>query len=339
MDVTHASYGGKHQFIFKDGGVEVGEISVVPVPGGFEVSNVLVWPAHQRKGWATRMYRHAVRWAREQGGKLFISNDRTPDALALHRDFTAKGYLRGREVMIERQMVEFTYERTLLHEAAGPAKYIQLKTKLGRAMQDDTMHYSEVVAGLFFNDDLHDEANVLGGEYGYWVRPEHIEETAREIIAASQKSLKNRGLGRKFLVFRYGKSAAPTGIEADITSVTLDPGVGMSGGETKNVPVNVYELDADAVLVDVDAIWPSARRKSFAEEELIVRQAGLKFLGKAYARQVIRAARKRREKREFDAKLAKAMALPPGPKRDTALWFLTGEGEPPALFRKGVPAG
>jgi len=100
--IQHASYGGKHQFIFRDGGKEVGEIAVVPVPGGFEVSNVMVWPAFQRRGWATKMYRHAARWAREQGGKLLVSDDRTPDALALHQDFAAKGYLHGREIVMER---------------------------------------------------------------------------------------------------------------------------------------------------------------------------------------------------------------------------------------------
>lgn len=95
-NVSHAHYGGKHQFVFKQGGKEIGEISTTARSDGHhEVSNVLVWPDHQRKGHATKFYKHAHDFAKSQGKKLYISNDRTPDAQNLHKHFTAKGNLKS----------------------------------------------------------------------------------------------------------------------------------------------------------------------------------------------------------------------------------------------------
>jgi GNAT superfamily N-acetyltransferase len=94
LDVSHSEYGGKHQFIFKSGGKEVGEISIAPRDdGNFEVSNVLVWPQFQRQGNGTQLYRHAYDFAKSQGKSLFISNDRTDDAKALHKTLESKGVL------------------------------------------------------------------------------------------------------------------------------------------------------------------------------------------------------------------------------------------------------
>lgn len=96
LTVTHASYGGKDQFVFHHPeGSEVGEISVHPRRDGhYEVSNVLVWRKHQRKGYASQMYAHAHAFAKSKGKKLYVSDDRTDDAKALHRKMTARGNLR-----------------------------------------------------------------------------------------------------------------------------------------------------------------------------------------------------------------------------------------------------
>lgn len=92
---SHAHYSGKHQFVFKKGKEEVGEISVQPrADGHHEVSNVLVWPKHQRQGHATTFYKHAWEHAKSLGKKLYISNDRTHDAWKLHSKFTERGVLK-----------------------------------------------------------------------------------------------------------------------------------------------------------------------------------------------------------------------------------------------------
>lgn len=95
-EMTKSVQDSKTQLIAKDGKKEVGEISVIKRPdGNLEVSNVLVWPDSQRKGNATELYRRAYEEAVSQGKKLFISDDRTADAIALHEKFKAKGILRG----------------------------------------------------------------------------------------------------------------------------------------------------------------------------------------------------------------------------------------------------
>jgi len=84
-----AAFGGKLNFLFFTSATkprkEIGEITLKPVSGGLEVANVLVWPEFQRKGFATAFYKHAFEFARKRGKKLFASDDRTSDALALSR--------------------------------------------------------------------------------------------------------------------------------------------------------------------------------------------------------------------------------------------------------------
>jgi predicted GNAT family acetyltransferase len=92
--ITRSVQGDKVQLIAKEGNKEVGEITVIPrSDGNLEVSNVLVWPEFQRKGQATKLYQQAYQEAQTQGKKLYISNDRTDDAIALHEQFRKQGIL------------------------------------------------------------------------------------------------------------------------------------------------------------------------------------------------------------------------------------------------------
>jgi len=94
-DVSRSEYDGKTQLIFKHGGKEVGEIAAVTRPdGNWEVSNVLVWPGFQRQGHGTAFYRRLADEAHRQGKRLFISNDRTDDAKALHAQAERAGWLK-----------------------------------------------------------------------------------------------------------------------------------------------------------------------------------------------------------------------------------------------------
>lgn len=100
---TESVRDGKRQTIFKKNGKEIGEIAVISRPdGNLEVSNVLVWPESQRQGHATEFYRHAWNRAQSEGKKLYVSNDRTEDAKALHSRFEANGVLRsGGEIVFD----------------------------------------------------------------------------------------------------------------------------------------------------------------------------------------------------------------------------------------------
>ncbi len=92
--VKHATYGDKEQFLFYDSGKEVGEISLVLRPdGNYEVSNILVWPNFQRRGWATKMYERAFEFVKTKNKSLYISDDRTDDAKKLHKTFEQQGHL------------------------------------------------------------------------------------------------------------------------------------------------------------------------------------------------------------------------------------------------------
>lgn len=96
LTASHANYDNKHQFIFKKGKEEIGEINIQPRHDGhYEVSNVLVWPKFQRQGHATEFYRRAHNHAKSQGKKLYISNDRTEDAKKLHQHLKYKNYLKS----------------------------------------------------------------------------------------------------------------------------------------------------------------------------------------------------------------------------------------------------
>src|SRR5271154_2544199 len=91
-EIIHASYGGKNQFVFYEGRAEIGEIVVERGPEGYVVTNVLVWPQFQRRGWATKMYRHVVEWARGQGASVHAGSDQSQDARALHASFVRRGF-------------------------------------------------------------------------------------------------------------------------------------------------------------------------------------------------------------------------------------------------------
>lgn len=97
MRISQAEYDGRIQFVFYDGQVEIGEIMLRPVAGGYEVTNVLVWPKFKRQGYATKFYRHAWGYAQQHGGKLYRSDDRTDDAKSLHRSFKTH----GKEIVFE----------------------------------------------------------------------------------------------------------------------------------------------------------------------------------------------------------------------------------------------
>jgi broad specificity phosphatase PhoE/8-oxo-dGTP pyrophosphatase MutT (NUDIX family)/predicted GNAT family acetyltransferase len=93
---SKSEYEGKTQFILKSGKIEVGEIATVKRPdGNLEVSNVLVWPKFQRKGYATKLYKQAFEDAKSRGKKLFISDDRTENAKSLHETFSKSGHLKS----------------------------------------------------------------------------------------------------------------------------------------------------------------------------------------------------------------------------------------------------
>lgn len=92
---THASYGGKNHFILKTDGKEVGEVAAVQTPKGYEISNIAVWPAFQRKGYGTTLYRKAYDFAKSKGKRLFVSDDLTDDAKAIHSKLKSTGVLKG----------------------------------------------------------------------------------------------------------------------------------------------------------------------------------------------------------------------------------------------------
>ena len=82
------------QLIFKQNRKEIGEIAATKrEDGNYEVSNVLVWPGHQRQGHGTEFYRNLYSRVQSEGKKLFVSNDRTDDAKALHQSMEQKGLL------------------------------------------------------------------------------------------------------------------------------------------------------------------------------------------------------------------------------------------------------
>jgi GNAT superfamily N-acetyltransferase len=96
LSVEKAQYNGKTHLIMKEGRKDVGEIAFIErADGNAEISNVLVQPAFQRQGQGTELYRKAFDEAQAQGKKLFISNDRTPDAIKLHEQFSKKGILKA----------------------------------------------------------------------------------------------------------------------------------------------------------------------------------------------------------------------------------------------------
>lgn len=84
------------QWVFKaKNGKEIGEIQLKKrlSDGNFVTANVLVWPEFQRKGYATKFYKNAADYAKSQGKKLYLSKDRSKDALKLHDFFAKKGIL------------------------------------------------------------------------------------------------------------------------------------------------------------------------------------------------------------------------------------------------------
>jgi hypothetical protein len=101
-NINHSvhEYDNKIQIIRRDGKKEVGEISMIPRDDGhLEVSNVLVWPGHQRAGDATGLYKQAFYQAESRGKELHTSNDRTPDAIKLHSHFEKQGILQGTRII------------------------------------------------------------------------------------------------------------------------------------------------------------------------------------------------------------------------------------------------
>lgn len=152
LDVSHNELSGlsgktgKHQFIFKDGGVEIGEIDIQPrADGNFEVSNVLVWPKFQRKGYATKFYAHVQAFVKKLGKKLFISNDRTADAKALHAAFEKGGKLKNTELTTEAVKLPVLY-----HGSLGKIEKFDV-SKLGSGRGHD-----QDGPGFYFTDDVTD---------------------------------------------------------------------------------------------------------------------------------------------------------------------------------------
>jgi len=100
LSIEKAQYNGKTHLIARQGTEQykrknVGEIAFVNrADGNAEISNVSVSPDMQRSGYGTELYRKAFEEAQSQGKKLYISNDRTPDAIKLHEQFKKKGILK-----------------------------------------------------------------------------------------------------------------------------------------------------------------------------------------------------------------------------------------------------
>ena len=102
-EMTQTELGGKIQLIAKSAGKEVGEIAITPRnDGNYEVSNLLVWPERRRQGAATELYRMASKEAAARGKKLFVSEDITPDAAAVHKTLMGRGLITPeREVLAD----------------------------------------------------------------------------------------------------------------------------------------------------------------------------------------------------------------------------------------------
>jgi len=129
---THSGYGGKDQFILKVDRKEVGEVAVVKrEDGDYEISNIMVWPAFQRQGYGTRFYQKAHEFAKSKGKRLFISDDLTSDAKAIHKKLKAKGILKdsGELVFRKASLLRQAILRQKVDEKDGKKKWALLSRK------------------------------------------------------------------------------------------------------------------------------------------------------------------------------------------------------------------
>jgi len=155
----------------------------------------------------------------------------------------------------------------------GKARYIPLKTRLGRIIQDEPMMATEMMTPFVSPQwqRLEDPQDDIATNYDLdTVRMDEIRETGAELYAGTQRSLAARGLGATFKVYRYGDVR---GVVSDVTAVTLSPYVARAGRRRTKQKAHVYECRRDAVLLDVEAFWPSGQR--LEEEELLVNPKGL----------------------------------------------------------------
>ncbi len=167
----------------------------------------------------------------------------------------------------------------------GEARPFELTNYIGELLQDSRAH-SEVVTP--FVSDADNPVGDVITEYDLDLDREGvrevarlIEETQQQILEGTAKSLRARGLGATFDVYRYGpiRSVVP-----DVTAVSLNPWIAVKGAARTGKKAYRYECKRSKVLCDIDALWPSG---FFAEEELLVDPKGLKRkeeIDRAYAK-------------------------------------------------------
>jgi hypothetical protein len=156
--------------------------------------------------------------------------------------------------------------------------HIVLKTRLGEIVQDEVMFHSETLTDFFTDDEDFDVLDGIATNYDLdTVRQREVDEVRREFLAGTQKALIARGLGEILTVYRYGP--VRTHQVSDVTSVTLDPYVAVSGARREWSIAQEYRVARSDVLLDVTAFWPT---DSLDEEELLVRPEDLELVGYHY---------------------------------------------------------
>lgn len=173
LSIKQANYNGKTHLIARENGREVGEIAYISRPdGNAEISNVLVHPEFQRKGKGTQLYMEAYNVARDQGKKLYVSSNRTDDALALHRSFSKSGILRrDGEIdfsnVVERDMKKAGQLKPAVSSASDRLKGMELRGgKISGVYQGiGDSRYIHMEDGRIFPTDK-DSLNELCAEFG-----------------------------------------------------------------------------------------------------------------------------------------------------------------------------